>query len=104
MHPPGDGCPRPDHFSTAPRTVVRLDRGAIIALGGDQMFDAPAVDGEGHVCVATLISRVDQDMRPDMMITNVCFDGRDRVRDAVDGRHARVQWPGPGLPLRDLNR
>jgi hypothetical protein len=52
------------------------------------MFDSLAVDSEGHVCVATLItgavsdiwpdgSRVDQYVLPDMMVTNVCFGGRD---------------------------
>ena len=84
------------------------------------MFDSLAVDGEGHICVATLItgavsdiwpdgSRVDQYLLPDMMVTNVCFGGRrpaHRLRDALDGRHAGVtfEWPRAGLPLHYLNR
>ena len=76
----------------------------VVGLGGYQMFDSLAVDAEGHICVATLItgavsdiwpdgSRVDQYTLPDMMVTNVCFGGRgapDRVRHAVDGRAARL--------------
>ena len=60
----------------------------IAGLGGYQMFDSLAVDGDGHICVATLItgavsdiwpdgSRVTQYKLPDMMVTNVCFGGKD---------------------------
>jgi hypothetical protein len=76
----------------------------LIGLGGYQMFDSLAVDGEGHICAATLItgavsdiwpdgSRVDQYALPDMMVTNVCFGGpglRTGLRDAVHGRYAGV--------------
>ena len=91
----------------------------VIGLGGYQMFDSLAVDAEGHVCVATLItgavsdvwpdgSRVDQFMLPDMMVTNVCFGGRD-LRTAyatlsMGGTLVSFEWPRPGLPLRYLNR
>src|SRR5882724_6944696 len=60
----------------------------VVGLGGYQMFDSLAVDAEGHIAVATLItgavsdiwpdgSRVDQYTLPDMMVTNVCFGGRE---------------------------
>ncbi len=86
----------------------------VVGLGGYQMFDSLAVDGEGHVCVATLItgavsdiwpdgSRVDQYMLPDMMVTNVCFGGRE-LRTAyatlsMGGTLVSFAWPRPGLPL-----
>ena len=91
----------------------------VVGLGGYQMFDSLAVDADGHVCVATLItgavsdiwpdgSRVDQYVLPDMMVTNVCFGGRD-LRTAyatlsMGGRLVSFEWPRPGLPLRHLNR
>jgi gluconolactonase len=97
----------------------RGEKGRVVAgLGGYQMFDSLAVDGEGHVAVATLItgavsdiwpdgSRVDQYMLPDMMVTNVCFGGSD-LRTAfatlsMGGTLVSFQWPRPGLPLHYLN-
>ena len=90
----------------------------VVGLGGYQMFDSLAVDAEGHICVATLItgavsdiwpdgSRVDQYMLPDMMVTNVCFGGRD-LRTAyatlsLGGTLVSFAWPRPGLPLNHLN-
>src|SRR5437016_8918879 len=68
----------------------RGEKGRCLAgLGGYQMFDSLAVDSEGHICVATLItgavsdiwpdgSRVDQHMLPERIVTNVCFSGRHR--------------------------
>jgi gluconolactonase len=102
------------------RGVVRGDRGTVVAgLGGYQMFDSLAVDGEGHICAATLItgavsdiwpdgSRVDQYTLPDVMVTNVCFGGRD-LRTAyatlsLGGTLVAFEWPRPGLPLHYLNR
>ena len=86
----------------------------VVGLGGYQMFDSLAVDGEGHVCVATLItgavsdiwpdgSRVDQYMLPDLMVTNVCFGGRE-LRTAyatlsMGGTLVSFAWPRAGLPL-----
>src|SRR5256884_1481895 len=90
----------------------------VVGLGGYQMFDSLAVDADGHVCVATLItgavsdiwpdgSRVDQYVLPDMMVTNVCFGGRD-LRAAyatlsMGGRLASFGGPRPRLPLRPPN-
>ncbi len=91
----------------------------VVGLGGYQMFDSLAVDSEGHICVATLItgavsdvwpdgSRVDQYVLPDMMVTNVCFGGRD-LRTAyatlsMGGTLVSFEWPRPGHPLQYLNR
>ncbi len=91
----------------------------LVGLGGYQMFDSLAVDGEGHIAVATLItgavsdlwpdgSRVDQYRLPDMMVTNVCFGGRE-LRTAfatlsMGGTLVAFDWPRPGLPLHYLNR
>jgi gluconolactonase len=85
-----------------------------IGLGGYQMFDSLAVDGEGHIAVATLItgavsdiwpdgSRVDQYMLPDMMVTNVCFGGPG-LRTAyatlsMGGTLVSFEWPRAGLKL-----
>jgi gluconolactonase len=90
----------------------------VVGLGGYQMFDSLAVDGEGHIAVATLItgavsdiwpdgSRVDQYTLPDMMVTNVCFGGRE-LRTAfatlsMGGTLVSFEWPRPGLPLNYLN-
>jgi gluconolactonase len=91
----------------------------LVGLGGYQMFDSLAVDREGHIAVATLITgavsdvwpdgrRVDQYVLPDMMVTNVCFGGRD-LRTAfatlsMGGTLVAFEWPRPGLPLPYLNR
>ena len=90
----------------------------VVGLGGYQMFDSLAVDAEGHVAVATLItgavsdiwpdgSRVDQYPLPDMMVTNVCFGGPE-LRTAfatlsLGGTLVSFEWPRPGLPLNYLN-
>jgi len=97
----------------------RGEKGRVVAgLGGYQMFDSLAVDSAGHICVATLVtgavsdiwpdgSRVDQYILPDMMVTNVCFGGRD-LRTAyatlsMGGTLVSFEWPRPGLPLHHLN-
>ena len=98
----------------------RGEKGRVVAgLGGYQMFDSLAVDDEGHICVATLItgkvsdiwpdgSRVDQYTLPDMMVTNVCFGGPE-LRTAfatlsMGGTLVSFEWPRPGLGLHFLNR
>jgi len=91
----------------------------VVGLGGYQMFDSLAVDSEGHICVATLItgavsdiwpdgSRVDQYTLPDMMVTNVCFGGVG-LRTAfatlsMGGSLVSFEWPRPGLALNHLNK
>ena len=102
------------------RGPYRGEKGAlVVGLGGYQLFDSLAIDGEGHVCVATLLtgavsdvwpdgSRVDQYVLPDRMVTNVCFGGPE-LRTAyatlsMGGALVAFEWPRPGLPLHYLNR
>ena len=74
----------------------------VVGLGGYQMFDSLAVDDDGHICVATLItgavsdiwpdgSRVDQYVLPDMMVTNVCFGGPE-LRTAFATLSMGARW------------
>jgi gluconolactonase len=91
---------------------------ALAALDG-QFFDSLAVDGAGHVCVATLATgavsdiwsdgtRIDQYLLPDPIVTNVCFGGAElRTAFATLSLHGRLvafDWPRPGVPLKYLNR
>ncbi len=90
--------------------------GALLCgLPGFQLFDSLAVDGEGNVCVATLVSGgittiapngdvIDFASTGDPMTTNVCFGGKD-LRTAYvtcSGTGQLVafdDWPRPGLKL-----
>ena len=96
------------------------DGGHVLAnLGGQQFFDSLAVDGAGHVCVATIVpgavsdiwpdgSRVDQYLLPDPIVTNVCFGGRALSTAfatlSLRGKLVAFDWPRPGAPLKHLNR
>ena len=103
-----------DRASPAP------NRGHLIAgLAGYQFFDSLAVDGDGHVCVATIhnggITVVSPDdgtiehvATDDPVTTNICFGGAD-LRTAFitlssTGRLVSMPWPRSGLPLNFLNR
>src|SRR3954451_11069458 len=98
----------------------RGEKGTVLAgLGGYQMFDSLAVDSEGHICVATLITGAVSDISPDgksvtqyklpdPMVTNVCFGGKD-LRTAfatlsLTGKLVSFEWPRPGLKLNYLNK
>jgi gluconolactonase len=90
----------------------------VVGLPGYQAFDSLAVDSEGSVCVATLVTgcittvtpdggRVTQYPMPegleDEMVTNLCFGGEDLrtayVTLGATGRLIRCRWPVPGLAL-----
>jgi gluconolactonase len=98
----------------------RGEKGKVVAgLGGYQMFDSLAIDAEGNVCVATLITGavstispkgelLEQVKFPDMMVTNVCFGGPD-LRTAFvtlsgTGKLVAAPWKRPGLKLNFLNK
>ena len=98
----------------------RGEKGAlVVGLGGYQLFDSLAVDADGHICVATVVTgavsdiwpdggRVVQYRLPDTMVTNVCFGGPD-LRTAfatlsIGGTLVSFEWPRPGLALNYLNR
>ena len=81
---------------------------------GTQMLDSLAVDGDGHVCVATIAeggivsispdgSDVEHLPTGDTVTTNICFGGKD-LRTAYltlssTGRLVSMRWPRPGLRL-----
>jgi gluconolactonase len=89
--------------------------GTLLAgLAGYQLFDSLAVDGDGWVCVATLVnggitsispdgSHVEHVATPDPLTTNICFGG-DGFRTAYvtlsgTGKLVATEWPRPGLRL-----
>jgi gluconolactonase len=89
--------------------------GALLCgLPGMQLFDSLAIDGDGNVVVATLVTGaltvispsgdvLDQVVLGDPMVTNVCFGGSD-LRTAyatlsATGRVVSFAWPRPGLRL-----
>ncbi len=103
---------------TGPGEVERNAVGAagalVCGLAGMQLFDSLAVDGDGNVVVATLVTGaltvispagevLDQVVLGDPMVTNVCFGG-EHLRSAyatlsATGRLVRFAWPRPGLRL-----
>lgn len=86
----------------------------LVGLPGYQLLDSLAVDGEGWVCVATLVNggitaispdgeRTEFVETADPITTNICFGGDD-LRTAYitlsgTGRLVSTPWPRPGLPL-----
>lgn len=107
----GPGRLRPGHTRWHP------GRGTLLyTLEGYGHFDSLAVDGEGHICVATLFAGVITVFRPEGMIearirlpdhdpflTNICFGGPDLrtawVTAGYLGRLYELSWPWPGLAL-----
>jgi gluconolactonase len=91
----------------------------VVGLPGYQLFDSLAVEADGRICVATLVSggitcvsddgqTVGHVPMDDPLTTNICFGGPD-LRTAFvtlsgSGRLIAVDWPRPGLPLHFLNR
>ena len=98
----------------------RPDGGRLLdGIGGYYMYDSLAVDGDGNVCVATLINGGISVLSPrgapprfvpmnDPLTTNVCFGGADLktafVTLSSTGELAAIDWDVPGLPLNFLNR
>jgi gluconolactonase len=78
-----------------------------------QLFDSLAVDGEGWVCVGTLLnggvtaispdgSAVEHHALADVLVTNICFAGDEpRAYCTLSGTGLLVEiaWPRPGLRL-----
>jgi len=90
-------------------------------LPGYQLIDSMAVDSEGNLCLATLLTgcitvmaadgsivRQVTPPRYDPLVTNICFGGPDLrtayVTVSGHGELYSTQWPCPGLPLHYLNR
>jgi gluconolactonase len=102
--------------------AVPLDTSACLAgLPGFQLLDSMAVDGDGNVCVATLVNGGVSVIHPvtgdvhhipmgDVLTTNICFgdrDGSGEFRDAyvtlsTSGRLVHLRWPNNGLRLHHL--
>jgi gluconolactonase len=86
----------------------------LCGLPGLQLLDSLAVDGEGWVCVGTIINggitaispdgaTVDHIPLPDVLVTNICFGGDD-LRTAFctlsgTGKLISMPWPRAGLKL-----
>jgi gluconolactonase len=90
------------------------DRGSLhMADPGENAFDSLAVDGEGHVCVATIRDGGITDIAPDgswthvptgdRLTTNICFGGPDLRTAYITCSHSgtlvKTTWPRPGLRL-----
>ncbi|MGA1362001.1 MAG: SMP-30/gluconolactonase/LRE family protein [Ilumatobacteraceae bacterium] len=86
----------------------------LCGLPGYQLFDSLAVDGDGNICVATLVNGgitvispagevIDFVATDDRITTNICFGGPDMrtawITVSSTGRLLRMQWPRPGLRL-----
>lgn len=86
----------------------------VAGLPGFQRFDSLAVQSNGDICVATLVTGcitvisptgqvVRQVAMPDTHPTNICFGGAGRrtayVTLSETGRLGAVEWPEPGLAL-----
>ncbi len=93
------------------------DRGCLAGLPGMQLLDSLAVDGDGNVCVATLVRGGITVISPmgdvhhvamppsafDPMTTNIAFGGDDMrtafITQSAIGNLIAVQWPTVGLRL-----
>lgn len=86
----------------------------ICGLPGFQRFDSLALDAQGNICVATLMSGcvtvvspsgevLRQVKLPDQYVTNICFGGPELrtayVTLAETGRIVSMPWEGQGLKL-----
>lgn len=103
---------------TAPGEVLPpapLDFAAVLhGLPGYQLLDSLAVDGDGWVCVATIVnggitaispdgSEIEFYSTGDVVTTNICFGGEDLrtafVTCSSTGRLVSFPWPRTGLRL-----
>jgi gluconolactonase len=88
----------------------------LAGLPGMQLLDSLAVDGDGWVCVGTLVNggitaispdgqQVEHTPLPDPLVTNICFGGADRrtAYATLSGTGALVSftWPRAGLRLHN---
>ncbi|MCC6437732.1 MAG: SMP-30/gluconolactonase/LRE family protein [Acidimicrobiales bacterium] len=86
----------------------------VVGLPGEQLLDSLAVDGAGHVCVATIRNGGISDIDPadgsvvhvptgDPLTTNICFGGPDMttayITCSLSGTLKVTTWARPGLKL-----
>ena len=95
--------------------ISELDPTTLLTgLPGLQYLDSLGVDGEGWVCVATLLNGGITSISPDgstveflgtadPLTTNICFGGPDLhtayITLSGTGRLVSIPWPRPGLRL-----
>ena len=104
---------------SAPGELASEPRRMMAQLPDYHMFDSLAVDADGNVCVATLItggisvhspdgSEVRLIPMPDVLTTNICFGGAGLktayVTLSTTGKLVACDWETAGLPLNFLNR
>jgi gluconolactonase len=100
-----------------PRALSHGSGGTLLhGFDGFALLDSLAVDGQGNVCVATLMrgvisviapdGRVEESVRlpqHDPLLTNICFGGPDLrtayITSSGLGRLYEVEWPWKGLRL-----
>jgi gluconolactonase len=88
-------------------------------LPGYHRFDSMAVEANGNICVATLVSggitvfspqgeALEYHKAPEGYCTNICFGGPDLKTAYITlsgyGTLVAADWPRPGLPLHHLNK
>lgn len=99
----------------APGKVAPIEDSPVLCgLPGYQLFDSLAVDGDGNVCVATLVNGGITVIAPngdvlqhiavdDRITTNICFGGPDFqtafITASSTGRLLSMKWPYKGLKL-----
>ena len=95
--------------------VAPVDPSVVLCgLPGLQLLDSLAVDGDGNVCVATLVNGGITVIAPsgevlqhiptgDLLTTNICFGGEGHgtafITASGTGKLLSMPWPYPGLAL-----
>ena len=95
------------------------ERRMMAQIGDFHYFDSLAVDGDGNICVATIITggitvhspdgqQAELVPMPDLLTTNICFGGENLqtayITLSSTGRLVSMPWRCPGLPLNFLNK
>jgi len=100
---------------TSPGKLAPPDASTVLCgLPGYQLLDSLAIDGEGNVCVATIVNGGITVISPqgevlqhiavdDRITTNICFGGPDYqtayITASTTGRLLAMKWPYKGLKL-----
>jgi len=106
-------------FDISEPGVIDGARRMLAQIPDYHMFDSLAVDAEGNICVATLITggitvhspdgeRAQLIEMPDILTTNICFGGEDLktayITLSSTGSLVSIPWHCAGLPLNFLNK
>ena len=106
-------------FDISEPGVIDGARRMLAQIPDYHMFDSLAVDAEGNICVATLITggitvhspdgeRAQLIEMPDILTTNICFGGEDLktayITLSSTGSLVSIPWHSAGLPLNFLNK